>query len=136
MQKDINFKLMENNFPLILRPGEDYSLSVKVNKSCFLTDSDIKNNYNNLIQQLSSSQASESLKTLGNILDNNNSNINPNNEIKVRKRMNSNAIVINRKSVFNQAQERLLSRNNMQAPLHGSEVLSSIVELVQGVYSL
>ena len=101
MQKDINFKLMENNFPLILRPGEDYSLSVKVNKSCFLTDSDIKNNYNNLIQQLSSSQASESLKTLGNILDNNNSNINPNNEIKVRKRMNSNAIVINRKSLFN-----------------------------------
>ena len=118
MQKDINFKLMENNFPLILRPGEDYSLSVKVNKSCFLTDSDIKNNYNNLIQQLSSSQASESLKTLGNILDNNNSNINPNNEIKVRKRMNSNAIVINRKSVFNQAQERLLSINNTQAPLY------------------
>ena len=119
MQKDINFKLMENNFPLILRPGEDYSLSVKVNKSCFLTDSDIKNNYNNLIQQLSSSQASESLKTLGNILDNNNSNINPNNEIKVRKRMNSNAIVINRKSVFNQAQERLLSiNNNLQAPLY------------------
>ena len=119
MQKDINFKLMENNFPLILRPGEDYSLSVKVNKSCFLTDSDIKNNYNNLIQQLSSSQASESLKTLGNILDNNNSNINPNNEIKVRKRMNSNAIVINRKSLFNQAQERLLSiNNNMQTPLY------------------
>ena len=119
MQKDINFKLMENNFPLILRPGEDYSLSVKVNKSCFLTDSDIKNNYNNLIQQLSSSQASESLKTLGNILDNNNSNINPNNEIKVRKRMNSNAIVINRKSLFNQAQERLLSiNNNLQAPLY------------------
>ena len=119
MQKDINFKLMENNFPLILRPGEDYSLSVKVNKSCFLTDSDIKNNYNNLIQQLSSNQASESLKTLGNILDNNNSNINPNNEIKVRKRMNSNAIVINRKSLFNQAQERLLSiNNNLQAPLY------------------
>lgn len=118
MQKDINFKLMENNFPLIMRPGEDYSLSVKVNKSCFLTDSDIKNNYNNLIQQLSSNQASESLKTLGNILDNNNSNINPTNEVKVRKRMNSNAIVINRKSVFNQAQERLLSINNMQAPLY------------------
>ena len=119
MQKDINFKLMENNFPLILRPGEDYSLSVKVNKSCFLTDSDIKNNYNNLIQQLSSNQTSESLKTLGNILDNNNSNINPTNEIKVRKRMNSNAIVINRKSLFNQAQERLLSiNNNLQAPLY------------------
>ena len=118
MQKDINFKLMENNFPLIMHPGEDYSLSVKVNKSCFLTDSDIKNNYNNLIQQLSSNQASESLKNLGNILDNNNSNINPTNEIKVRKRMNSNAIVINRKSVFNQAQERLLSINNMQTPLY------------------
>ena len=118
MQKDINFKLMEKNFPLIMRPGEDYSISVKVNKSCFLTDSDIKNNYNNLIQQLSSNQTSESLKTLGNILDNNNSNINPTNEIKVRKRMNSNAIVINRKSVFNQAQERLLSINNMQAPLY------------------
>ena len=33
--------------------------------------------------------------------------------------MNSNAIVINRKSLFNQAQERLLSiNNNLQAPLY------------------
>ena len=118
MQKDINFKLLENNLPLKMKPGEDYCLSVKVNKSCFLTDSDIKNNLNNLVQQLSSTQASESRKTIGSILETNSSNINPQNEIRVRKRMNSNAIVINRKSVFNQAQERLLSINNYQGSLY------------------
>ena len=113
-QKNINFKLLERMFPLKIKPGEDYSLSVKVNKSCFLADSEITsninnpNNINNIAQQLTSSQSNDSLKTLGSILDNNN---NPQNEIKVRKRMNSNAIVINRKSVFNKAQERLLSTN-------------------------
>ena len=113
-QKNINFKLLERMFPLKIKPGEDYSLSVKVNKSCFLADSEITsninnpNNINNIAQQLTSSQSNDSLKTLGSILDNNN---NLQNEIKVRKRMNSNAIVINRKSVFNKAQERLLSTN-------------------------
>ena len=117
MQKDINFKLLERNFPINMRPGEDYSLSVRVNKSCFLTDSDMKNNMNNLVKQLSPNQGNESNKSLGLVLKSNNSNINSQNEIKVRKRMNSNAIVINRKSVFNQAQERLLSINN-QFPLY------------------
>ena len=118
MQKDINFKLLENNLPLKMKPGEDYCLSVKVNKSCFLTDSDIKSNLNNLVQQLGLTQASDSRKTIGSILETNSSNISPQNEIKVRKRMNSNAIVINRKSVFNQAQERLLSINNIQGSLY------------------
>ena len=116
MQKDINFKLMEKNFPLNIHPGEDYSVSVLVNKACFLTDSDIKNNINSLVQQLGSTQANESYKALENILDSNSVNINTQNETKFRKRMNSNAIVINRKSIFNQAQERLLSINS-QAPL-------------------
>ena len=116
MQKDINFTLLETNFPINLRPGEDYSLSVKVNKTCFLTDSDMKINTNNLVQQLSNTQGNESNKSIGLILNSGN-NINSKNEIKVRKRMNSNAIVINKKSVFNQAQERLLSLNN-QAPLY------------------
>ena len=117
MQKDINFTLLETNFPVNMRPGEDYSLSVKVNKTCFLTDSEMKINSNNLVQQLSNTQGNESNKSIGLILNSGNNNINSKNEVKVRKRMNSNAIVINKKSVFNQAQERLLSLNN-QAPLY------------------
>ena len=101
----------------VMRPGEDYSLSVKVNKTCFLTDSEMKINSNNLVQQLSNTQGNESNKSIGLILNSGNNNINSKNEVKVRKRMNSNAIVINKKSVFNQAQERLLSLNN-QAPLY------------------
>ena len=44
MQKSMNFKLMEKNFPIQIQSGEDYMLSVRVNKNCFLTDSDIKSN--------------------------------------------------------------------------------------------
>jgi hypothetical protein len=49
MQKSMNFKLMERNFPIQIQSGEDYMLSVRVNKNCFLTDSDIKNNINETI---------------------------------------------------------------------------------------
>ena len=116
MQKDINFKLLENNFPVNIRPGEDYSISVKVNKACFLTDSDVKttNNLNYLAQQLNSTKANDSFKNLGSILENNHTSTQS--DLKPRKRMNSNAIVIHRKSVFNQAQERILKNNN-QTPL-------------------
>ena len=112
MQRDINFKLLEKNLPVRIRPGEDYSISVKVNKTCFLADSDIKitSNVNNLAQQLNCSKGNDSFKNLGSILESNNTNIQ--NDLKVKKRMNSNAIVINRKSVFNQAQERILKTNN------------------------
>ena len=123
MQKDINFKLMETNLPVILKPGENYSLSVKVDKSCFLSDSDIKSNINsNVLPQINTNPALENNDTLGNNINYNNHNnnmINPSqqNEIKTRKRMNSNAIVISRKSIFNQASDRLLSLNNISAPL-------------------
>ena len=112
MQRDINFKLLEKNLPVRISPGEDYSISVKVNKTCFLADSDIKitSNVNNLAQQLNCSKGNDSFKNLGSILESNNTNIQ--NDLKVKKRMNSNAIVINRKSVFNQAQERILKTNN------------------------
>ena len=158
MQNDMNFKLMIKNFPLTLRPGEDYSISVKVNKNSFLTDSEYKNNINdNSYQHDMSNQSSESLKTLGNILNPNsiNTNLNLNSTInmtlsnmnnyntnsniknsvapqgiRTRKRLNSNAIVINRKSVFNQAQERLVSISNITNPLY-TEAPMPINEIYQ-----
>ena len=158
MQNDMNFKLMIKNFPLTLRPGEDYSISVKVNKNSFLTDSEYKNNINdNSYQNDMSNQSSESLKTLGNILNPNsiNTNLNLNSTInmtlsnmnnyntnsniknsvapqgiRTRKRLNSNAIVINRKSVFNQAQERLVSISNITNPLY-TEAPMPINEIYQ-----
>lgn len=147
MQKDINFKLIQNNFPLKLQPGEDYNLSVKVKKNSFLTDSEIKNSNDSSYEIENLNTANESLNTLGNILNpqdsnfsanlNLNSTINlatqsninipnqvppPVSETKVsqssRKRLNSNAIVISRKSVFNQAHERMVSFSNATNPLY------------------
>jgi len=149
MQKDINFKLIQNSFPLKLQPGEYYNLSVKVKKNSFLTDSEIKSsNYDDSSYEIENpNTANESLNTLGNILNpqsnfndklNLNSTINlatqnniiipeqvpppPVSEVKVssltRKRLNSNAIVISRKSVFNQAKERLVSFSNVTNPLY------------------
>ena len=39
MQKDMNFKLMEKNFPILIQPGEEYTISVKVKKNSFLSES-------------------------------------------------------------------------------------------------
>ena len=50
--------------------------------------------------------------------------------IRTRKRLNSNAIVINRKSVFNQAQERLVSISNITNPLY-TEAPMPINEIYQ-----
>ena len=148
MQKDINFKLILNNFPLKLQPGEYYNLSVKVKKNSFLTDSEIKGSNDSSYEIEDPNTANESLSTLGNILNpqnnssanlNLNSTINlatqsntnnipdqvqplPPSETKVlqssRKRLNSNAIVISRKSIFNQAKERLVSFSNVTNPLY------------------
>ena len=92
MQKDTTFKLLENNLPLLTRPGEDYWLSVKVNKNCFLTDSDIINNINN-ISENNQLNSNKNLKKLGNTIEENNPTFGQNYQLKTRKRMNSNALL-------------------------------------------
>ena len=116
MQKDTTFKLLENNLPLLTRPGEDYWLSVKVNKNCFLTDSDIINNINN-ISENNQLNSNKNLKKPGNTIEENNPTFGQNYQLKTRKRMNSNAIVINRKSIFSQTQERLATLSSLTTPL-------------------
>jgi hypothetical protein len=148
MQNDINIKLIQTNFPLKIQPGEYYNLSVTVKKNSFLTDSEIKSSNDSSYEIEDPNTANESLSTLGNILNpqnnssanlNLNSTINlatqsntnnipdqvqplPPSETKVlqssRKRLNSNAIVISRKSIFNQAKERLVSFSNVTNPLY------------------
>ena len=119
MQKDINFHLLEKKFPLKIKPGEDYNLSVKVNKSCFLTDSEITNNLSNIndFSHQLSNESTASLKTVGSIIDSNKPIPQSQNEVKVRKRMYSNAIVINRHSIFNNAKRFSKINNNVSAPL-------------------
>ena len=122
MQSDMSFTLMENNFPIEIHSGEEYILSVKVNKNCFLTDTDIypNNNTNNEPpERISSAHTEDSLiSPAGNIDNNINNNKNINNtqgETKVKKKVNfnTNAIVVTKKSVLNKMQERhcLLSNN-------------------------
>jgi hypothetical protein len=151
MNKDINFKLIQNNFPLKLQPGEYYNLSVTVKKNSFLTDSEIKSSNDSSYYSYEiddPNTASESTNTLGNILNPQNNfsaNLNLNSKINLptqnnifdsndqvqplpiseaklvqpsRKRLNSNAIVVSRKSVFNQAKERLVSFSNVTNPLY------------------
>jgi len=149
MQKDINFKIIQKNFPLKLQPGEYYNFSVKVKKNSFLSDSEIKNSNDSSYYEIEDpNTANESINTLGNILNpqsNFSANLNLNSTINLatqsntnnieeqvqplppseprvlipsRKRLNSNAIVISRKSVFNQAKERLVSFSNVTNPLY------------------
>ena len=122
MQSDMSFTLMENNFPVEIHSGEEYNLSVKVNKNCFLTDTDIKpNNPNEPPERISSAHTEDSnVPPSGNTADNNNANNNSsilkmnkniNNtqgETKTKKRVNfnTNAIVVTKKSVINKMQER------------------------------
>ena len=123
MQKSMNFKLMERNFPIQIQSGEDYMLSVRVNKNCFLTDSDIKNNINETISDNSAQPDKENtLNNADNIKSTNTSNPilkeketqknQP--EPKPKKKVNFSfgSIVIKKKSVINKMQERHGLSNN------------------------
>ena len=125
MQKSMNFKLMERNFPIQIQSGEDYMLSVRVNKNCFLTDSDIKNNINETISDNSDQPDKENtLNNADNIKSTNTSNPiikekeketqknQP--EPKPKKKVNFSfgSIVIKKKSVINKMQERHGLSNN------------------------
>ena len=128
MQKSMNFKLIENNFPVKIKSGEDYMLSVRVNKNCFLTDSDIKNNTDeNTLDnslQLESSLQRDSVKSSGNALKEkekepekektNTQQLNTQPDQKPRKKVNfnTNTITITKKSVINKMQERHGLLNN------------------------
>ena len=131
MQKSMNFKLIEHNFPVEIKSGEDYMLSVKVNKNCFLTDSDLKNNMedttlDNSLNLESSLQREDSIKSSGNSLkdkekekekekENNTSqqlNTQPDQKPKKKVNFNTNQIVITKKSVINKMQERHGLLNN------------------------
>ena len=122
MQKSMNFKLIENNFPVKIKSGEDYMLSVRVNKNCFLTDSDIKNNtdentLDNSLQQENSLQR-DSVKSQGNALKEKEKepeketttsqqlNTQPDQKPRKKVNFNTNAITITKKSVINKMQER------------------------------
>ena len=147
MQKDINFKIIQNNFPLKLQPGEDYNLSVKIKKNSFLSDSEIKTSNDSSYEIENPNTANESGNTLGSILNPKNNNFNanlslnsainlavqnninsinqvppPTSEAKVpqhpKKKISSKAIVISNKSVFSQAQERLVSFGNVTNSLY------------------
>ena len=125
MQKSMNFKLMERNFPIQIQSGEDYMLSVRVNKNCFLTDSDIKNNINETISDNSAQPDKENtLNNADNVKSTNTSNPilkekeketqknQP--EPKPKKKVNFSfgSIVIKKKSVINKMQERHGLSNN------------------------
>ena len=125
MQKSMNFKLMERNFPIQIQSGEDYMLSVRVNKNCFLTDSDIKNNINETISDNSAQPDKENtLNNADNVKTTNTSNPilkekeketqknQP--EPKPKKKVNFSfgSIVIKKKSVINKMQERHGLSNN------------------------
>ena len=125
MQKSMNFKLMERNFPIQIQSGEDYMLSVRVNKNCFLTDSDIKNNINETISDNSAQLDKENtLNNADNVKSTNTSNPilkekeketqknQP--EPKPKKKVNFSfgSIVIKKKSVINKMQERHGLSNN------------------------
>ena len=126
MQKSMNFKLMEKNFPVQIQSGEDYMLSVRVNKNCFLTDSDIKSNMTETTLEDSNQPDKENiLKTEDSIKSTNNSNSSlkekENNvqqknqqEQKTKKKVNFNigSIIIKKKSVINKMQERHGLTNN------------------------
>ena len=126
MQKSMNFKLMEKNFPVQIQSGEDYMLSVRVNKNCFLTDSDIKSNMTETTLEDSNQPDKENiLKTEDSIKQSNNSNSSlkekENNvqqknqqEQKTKKKVNFNigSIIIKKKSVINKMQERHGLTNN------------------------
>ena len=125
MQKSMNFKLMERNFPIQIQSGEDYMLSVRVNKNCFLTDSDIKNNINETISDNSAQPDKENtLNNADNIKSTNTSNPilkekeketqKNQTEPKPKKKVNFSfgSIVIKKKSVINKMQERHGLSNN------------------------
>ena len=133
MQNSMNFRLIENNFPVKIKSGEDYWLSVKVNKNCFLTDSDIKSNLDETTLDNSTQLEKENIlpsedsaKSSGNALkekekekekekdkekekeNNITPPIKPQPEQKPKKKVNfnTNSIVITKKSVINKMQER------------------------------
>jgi hypothetical protein len=128
MQKSMNFKLIENNFPVKIKSGEDYMLSVRVNKNCFLTDSDIKNNTDeNTLDnslQLENSLQRDSVKSQGNALKEKEKepeketttsqqlNTQPDQKPRKKVNFNTNAITITKKSVINKMQERHGLLNN------------------------
>ena len=129
MQKSMNFKLIENNFPVQIKSGEDYIVSVRVNKNCFLTDSDIKdnieeNNLDNSPQNENELKRQDSFKSSGNAVKEKDiekeeeENITSRQLItqpeKTRKKVNfsTNTINITKKSVKNKMQERHGLLNN------------------------
>ena len=148
MQKDLNFKVVQNNFPLKLQPGEDYNLSVKIKKNSFLSDSEIKSSNDSSSYEIENPNTfNESGNTLIRILNPQNNNLNasldlnstinlagqnnvnsnnqvppPTSEPKVpqqpRKKISSKAIVVSNKSVFNEAKERLVSFSNVTNTLY------------------
>ena len=137
MQKSMNFKLMEKNFPIQIQSGEDYMLSVRVNKNCFLTDSDIKSNMgettlDDLVQQDKENiiKNEDSIKQLNSPnpslkdREKENSSLQPKNqqEQKPVKKVNFNVDpnVKTKKSVINKMKERLgFSSNhlNTESPM-------------------
>ena len=125
MQKSMNFKLMERNFPIQIQSGEDYMLSVRVNKNCFLTDSDIKNNINETISDNSAQPDKENtLNNADNVKSTNTSNPilkekeketqknQPEPKSKKKVNFSFGSIVIKKKSVINKMQERHGLSNN------------------------
>ena len=125
MQKSMNFKLMEKNFPVQIQSGEDYMLSVRVNKNCFLTDSDIKSNMletnlddSNQLDKENILNSENTIKSVNNpnlsLKENSSFQQKNRQEQKVKKNVNFNvgSIVINKKSVINKMQERYGLTNN------------------------
>ena len=122
MQKSMNFKLMEHNFPVEIKSGEDYLLSVKVNKNCFLTESDIKNNMDDSTLDnsltIENSLQRDSVKSSGNTTKEKEKekekesstsqqmNTQPDQKPKKRVNFSTNSITITKKSVINKMQER------------------------------
>ena len=122
MQKSMNFKLMEHNFPVEIKSGEDYLLSVKVNKNCFLTESDIKNNMDDSTLDnsltIDNTLQRDSVKSSGNTpkekekekekesSTSQQMNTQPDQKPKKRVNFSTNSITITKKSVINKMQER------------------------------
>ena len=153
MQNNISFKLMERSFPVKIKSGEDYILSVRVNKNCFLTDSEIKNNIDEAnvddtpqIEYILHNEDGKSINSQGSIKKEKNINtiqqqLSPQPEQKHKKKVNFNinSITITKKSVINKMQERhgLVNNHlNTESPMPLPEIYQKSIgnkQLQKGV---
>ena len=151
--KQVLMKKQQKKLILKIKSGEDYILSVRVNKNCFLTDSEIKNNIDEAnvddtpqIEYILHNEDGKSINSQGSIKKEKNINtiqqqLSPQPEQKHKKKVNFNinSITITKKSVINKMQERhgLVNNHlNTESPMPLPEIYQKSIgnkQLQKGV---